>query len=121
MRGAPDAASPSTPHLLQDEPEVSARAAQKVRSREQGWRYAVAQLEEAGAVPPVSGEDLRAWLRVWLPQMTRRQRHRGNHRYLWVLRPSVRLHLPPSLPYPKWEARLVSERAALSGRSPGNA
>ncbi|MBZ4400389.1 hypothetical protein [Myxococcus sp. AS-1-15] len=95
-------ATPRTLHLLPDGTVFSARAAQKVRAREQGWRYAVAQLVGAGAEVPAPGEDLRVWLRAWLPQVTRRQRHQGNHRYLWGLRPAIRRRLPPSLPYPKW-------------------
>ncbi|NTX07070.1 hypothetical protein [Myxococcus sp. CA040A] len=74
-------ATPRTLHLLPDGTVFSARAAQKVRAREQGWRYAVAQLVESGAEAPAPGEDRSGWLRVWLPLATRRQRHQGNHRY----------------------------------------
>ncbi|NTX57658.1 hypothetical protein [Myxococcus sp. CA039A] len=95
----------ATPRTLPEGTVFSARAAQKVRAREQGWRYAVAQLVEAGAQQPAPGEDLRAWLREWLPRVTRRQRHRGNHRYLWGLIRAARRRLPPSHPYPKWEGR----------------
>lgn len=42
-------ATPRTLHLLPDGTVFSSRAAQKVRAREQGWRYAVAQIVEAGA------------------------------------------------------------------------
>ncbi|MCP3065807.1 hypothetical protein LXT21_44275 [Myxococcus sp. K38C18041901] len=99
--------TPRTLHLLPDGTVFSARAAQKVRAREQGWRYAVAQLVDAGAEAPAPGEDLRGWLRAWLPLVTRKQRHHGNHRYLWGLRTGIRRRLPPSLPFPKWEARLA--------------
>jgi len=101
-------ATPRTLHLLPDGRVFSARAAQKVRAREQGWRYAVAQLVEAGAEVPAHGANLRAWLSVWLPRVARTVRHRGNHRYLWALTPRARRHLPPSLPYPKWERRGAS-------------
>lgn len=101
-------ATPRTLHLLPDGTVFSARAAQKVRAQEQGWRYAVAQLVAAGAPAPVRGEGLRAWLAVWLPRVSRRVRHHGNHRYLWGLTARVRRHLPPSLPYPKWTGRFAS-------------
>lgn len=77
----------------------SARAAQKIRKQERGWRYAAAQLVEAGA-PDVSG-DPREWLRTWLPLTTRPLRHAGNYRYLFGLTPSAKRRLPQSLAYPK--------------------
>lgn len=74
-------------------------AAQKIRSMKKGWRYAVAELEAAGA-PPLTG-DPREWLRTVMPQVTRPLKHPGNHRYAWVLNKRNRKHMKPSMPYPK--------------------
>lgn len=82
--------------LLPDGLVFSDRAVQKIRAREQGWRYSAAILERYGAAPP--GEDLLAWLGAWLPKLTRRLRHRGNHRYAWPLHRRLRL---VGGPYPK--------------------
>lgn len=92
-------ATPRTLHLFPDARTFSDRAAQKIRSQERGWKYAVAQLVEAGAAPP-SG-DLVAWLHTWLPRVTRPLRHGGNHKYLFALDPAARRVLPDSLPFPK--------------------
>lgn len=88
-------ATPRTLHLLPNGTVFSARAQQKVRRREQGWRYAVEQLIAAGLAPP-SGE-IGAWLRGAVAQL-RRVRHPGNHRYAWSFARRERL---ASLPYPK--------------------
>ncbi len=95
-------ATERTLHLLPDGKAVSARALQKIRGRERGWKYAAAELERAGAAPLSHAEDARAWLRLWLPRVTRRLRHAGNLRYVWGLRPDVRAALPEGQPYPKW-------------------
>ena len=87
-----------TLHLLPDGTVVSARALQKIRAGERGWRYAAAQLEAAGA-PPCAG-DRRRWLTTWLPRVTTRLAHPGNHKYAWPLTRHDRL--PASLPYPKF-------------------
>jgi len=95
-------ATERTLHLLDDGRAVSARALQKIRARERGWKYAAAELERAGAAPLTATEDSRAWLRLWLPRVTRRLRHAGNLRYVWGLRPDVKAALPRGEPYPKW-------------------
>jgi hypothetical protein len=89
-----------TIRLLPDGTVLNDRAIQKIRAREQGWRYAVGLLERFGAEPaPCDGcED---WLKTWLPRLTRRLRHTGNHKYAWALARSARRFLPDSLPYPK--------------------
>lgn len=97
--------------LLPDGTVLSARAIQKVRGREKGWRYAVARLVEFGAEEP--GNDLREWLSVWVPQFTRLWKHPGNHKYAWGLNRAVRRSLPASLPYPKSKAPLSALRPAL--------
>lgn len=86
----------------------SERAISKIRARERGWRYAVAQLEDAGAIL-LGDEDGTAWLKRELPRVCRRIKHRGNHRYLWTLDRAGRKALPAHLagrgvlvlPYPR--------------------
>lgn len=100
-------ATKRTLHLLPDGTVFSARAAQKVRAQERGWKYAVAQLVAAGAPKPK--DNVRAWLAEWLPRVTRPLRHPGNFRYAWTLRRRDRKHLrlPQGVsleqlpPYPK--------------------
>lgn len=76
-------ATERTLHLLPDGTVFSARNESKIRRGERGWRYAAEQLVAHGAPPP-SG-DLRAWLTSSLALVTRRLRHRGNHKYLFPL------------------------------------
>jgi hypothetical protein len=91
--------------LLPDGTVFSPRAIQKIRSGEQGWRYAAAQLERWGAEPlqPWRAEDRISWLEEWLPKLTRPLRHKGNLKYAWALNRAGRRHLPASLPYPSWD------------------
>lgn len=90
-------------HLLPDGRVLSARAIQKVRGLERGWRYVVEDLRSFGAAP-FEG-DPRAWLAAELPRITRRVRHPGNHRYVWGLDRAVRRHVErlQAQPYPKVE------------------
>lgn len=97
-------ATPRTLRVLPDGTVFSARAAQKIRARERGWRYAVEQLVAAGAPEPAN-DDLRGWLPVALAATTRTVRHRGNHKYVIGLESRVRAMLPASRSYPKVEAR----------------
>lgn len=72
--------------ILPDGTVFSERAMTKIRSRDRGYRYAIDQLTRHGAEHPLDlGQDLDAWLRDVLPQVARRVKHRGNHRYLWAL------------------------------------
>jgi hypothetical protein len=90
--------------LLPNGQVLSKRAISKVRAGERGWRYAAELLERHGA--PAAPEDLEArgaWLRAWLPRVTRPLRHPGNHRYAWPLERRTRILLEP-LPYPKLQA-----------------
>jgi hypothetical protein len=89
-----------TLRLLPDGTTLSARAIQKIRRRERGWRYAAAELERFGAVP-IAGGDPVAWLALWLPALTRKVRHPGNHRYAWALDRRLRQYLKPASTYPK--------------------
>jgi hypothetical protein len=87
--------------VLPDGSVLSDRAQQKVRSADQGVRYAVRRLVACGAELPPSteAEELAAWLRTWKAKLCRLVRHRGCHRYAWALHRRVRL--PRGLPYPK--------------------
>jgi len=98
-------ATPRTHHLLPDGTVLCERALSKVRTRERGWEYAVAQLVAAGVEGPAddSREGLSAWLRDALARSTRTRRHRGNHRYLFALSRASAKALPTSLPYPKFD------------------
>lgn len=62
--------------LLPDGTVFSERAMSKIRSRDRGWRYSVAQLVAAGATPPTAdilpAAELAAWLALELPRVTRR-------------------------------------------------
>ena len=94
-----------TLHLLSDGLVLSARAIAKIRARDQGWRYSAKLLEAHGAAPLGESEDAAAWLRRWLPLLTRTFRHPGNHRYAFPLHKAVRV-LGTSQPYPKFVAEL---------------
>ena len=89
--------------LLPDGTVLNDRTVQKIRSGEQGWQYAAAILEKFGAEPPASGSRT-AWLQQWLPRVTQRFRHSGNHRYAWPLCRTAQKLLPEALPYPKFVA-----------------
>lgn len=91
-----------TLRVLPDGRVFSDRAAQKIRAGERGWRYAAAQLEAFGASPVPADSTARAfWLSESLATLTRRMRHRGNHKFAWALDKVLKQQLPPSLPYPK--------------------
>lgn len=95
-------ATARTLRLLPDGTTFSDRAASKIRAREQGWRYAVGQLVEAGATPPpADAPDLRPWLKAALAAVTRPLAHRGNHRYGWALQRRAWAAAAPRLAYPK--------------------
>jgi hypothetical protein len=94
-------ATARTLRMLPNGTVFSDRAKAKIQSGDRGWAYAARQLEAHGAAPLREGEDGAAWLRLWLPRVTRTARHRGNHRYAWGLDRAVRRSLPMTLPYPK--------------------
>lgn len=87
--------------ILPDGTSFNHRAEQKIRRREQGWRYAADRLEAFGADPLTESMDSAVWLETWLPQLTRPLRHRGNHKYAWGFHRAMRKALPLSRPYPK--------------------
>lgn len=94
-----------TPDLLRVLPDgtvLSPRTQQKIRAGERGWRAAVELLGRYGADVIADGApraDRLEWLTTWLPRLTRRVRHPGNHKYAWSL--SRRLRLASGLAYPK--------------------
>lgn len=87
--------------LLPDGRTLHRRTISKIRTRSRGWRYAAALLERHGAGALGECDDAVAWIGHWLPRLTRRAAHPGNHRYAWMLARRHRRHLPLSLPYPK--------------------
>lgn len=93
---------PRSLRLLHDGSVLNERLVQKIARGERGWRYGVERLVRAGADEP--GEDLVAWLNHWLPTLTRKLPHSGNHRYAWLM--SRHLHAralaPRGQKYPKW-------------------
>jgi hypothetical protein len=97
-----------TIRLLPDGRVFSDRAISKIRSLERGHRHCAAMLEAFGATPlePTSRAAAGAWLRWWLPCLTRTLRHTGNHRYAWALDRRIEWH-PRRLPYPKRELSLL--------------
>jgi hypothetical protein len=106
-------AKPRTLRLFADGSVFSERAASKIRKREQGWRYAAAQLVAFGATPLREREDSVAWLRYWRPRLTRTLRHEGNHKYLFPIAKGLRKPLEKSLTatgqlhaYPVFEPQL---------------
>ena len=91
-----------TLRLLPDGSVFSDRAAQKIRSMDRGWQYASELLERHGAAHLTDGANGRLWLTEWLPRVTRRLPHGGNHKYILPIGKHVRKHLPKSLAYPKF-------------------
>jgi hypothetical protein len=77
--------------LLPDGTVFSERGMSKIRSRDRGYRYAIAQLVAAGAERPLDlGQDLGAWMSGELERIGRRVAHKGNHRFLWALNKKLR-------------------------------
>ncbi|MGN6107738.1 MAG: hypothetical protein ACTHU0_21695 [Kofleriaceae bacterium] len=111
--------TPRTLRLLPDGTVLNDRAKQKIRGRERGHEHVEERLIRSGraqgiAIPELrataSREEARRWLATWAPLLTRRQRHPGNHRYLFGLTKEARRRIPqmldgcgvPRLPYPKF-------------------
>lgn len=90
-----------TIRLLPDGRVISDRALAKIRKFERNWESAAVLLEQFGAAPLTTRDDPRAWLRTWLPRLTRTARHPGKHVYLFGLDRAVKRALPKSQPYPK--------------------
>lgn len=90
-----------TLRVLPDGSVLHKRAIQKIRKREQGWRYSAKLLEDAGATPLGPRQDAKRWLAHWLRRLTRKLAHGGNLKYALGFTKSAKRHLPTSLPYPK--------------------
>lgn len=94
--------SPQTLRLFPDGTILDNRAMSKIRAGrdECGFDYASGRLRRYGADEP--WDDTRAWLAFWRAKLTRPVRHKGKHRYAWILNRRYRKHLPPHIgPYPK--------------------
>ena len=100
-----DRSHPDTVYLLDDGRSFPRRALDKIRTRDRGWRYAVAQLVDSGAPEPGDGDDLGAWLAAVLPLHTRKVRHPGNLKYVLpftaAAKRAVRAAVGDGRPYPK--------------------
>lgn len=88
-----------TMRLLPDGRSLHNRSLAKLRAKDKGWRYVADQLASYGAGAPSS--DVDAWLDEWVPRLTRKVRHPGNHKYAWALDRRARRLLPSSAAYPK--------------------
>ena len=97
-----------TRRLLPDGRVLHNRALAKVRKRDKGWRYVVDALVAYGAPEPEEDADLRSWLEAVVPPLTRKERHPGNHKYVWGLSKASRRALPTSKAYPKFEGRTAA-------------
>lgn len=85
--------------MFDDGTVFSARAWSKLRGRERGYRYVVQMLEQHGASTPKGDWD--RWVRSTVEQVTTPIRHRGTHRYVWMLDSRLRKRLPKGRAYPK--------------------
>lgn len=96
--------SPRIDLILPNGQPISSRAISKIRNAECGQRYAVDQLVQAGARGPRGGEARTAWLtELEATGFLRRQRHPGNHVYLFPLTRAAKIaaRAVPDLPYPR--------------------
>lgn len=104
----------STLRLLPDASVLSNRAQGKIVRDEPNSDGPIEQLLRWGADPMRRGEDPEAWLEHWRNRLTRKLRHRGNHRYIWCINRRWRSRVLPrheALPYPKNEDWLARRRA----------
>ncbi len=103
-KGLTDAA---TLRLLPDGTVFSNFSSGKIRRGLVGWRSAAAELERFGAAPLTSVEDRDeriAWLETWRDALTRPMRHRGLHRYTFMLDRAAPKVFGPERAYPKRRA-----------------
>ncbi len=100
--------NPATLWLLPDGTVFSNRASGKLKRGERNQSSPISQLVRNGADEPRNDEELAAWMELWRPQLTRKKRHHGNHRYIWCLDRRRRREVlaAPALPYPKIGLRL---------------
>jgi hypothetical protein len=89
-------------HLLPNGRNFQNDSMTKVRHLKEGWRYSAQLLVDFGApMLDPKKDDPKVWLATWLPRICRKEKHPGNHKYLWALNRRDRKHLPESMPYPK--------------------
>src|SRR3546814_20082940 len=78
--------------ILPNGQPISSRAISKIRNDECGQRYAAEQLAAAGARTRRPGENGAHWLaELERSGFMRRQKHQGNHVYLFPLTQAARL------------------------------
>ncbi len=95
--------SPRTDLIMPNGQPISSRAISKIRNAESGQRYATDQLLRAGARSQRCSETGTEWLAdLERSGFLRRQRHPGNHTYLFPLTKAARIgaRKVPDLPYP---------------------
>lgn len=100
-------ASPRTMWLLPDGTSLNKRSLDKLLRHERSRRHVGEQLVRAGAAPR-RDEPEDEWARRWAEKLSRRIRHRGNHKYVWALDRAARRSLPRSLAYPKLNGALFA-------------
>lgn len=96
----------SSLRILPDATVFSNMASGKIRRHLTGWRSCVAELVRFGAAPlddEAPEQERIDWLERWRGELTRPMRHRGNHRYTWMLDRRRRREVPygPERAYPK--------------------
>jgi hypothetical protein len=91
----------SSLRLLPDGSVLHNRALAKLRGGECGRRYVAAQIERASGIAVVG--DVDTWLTTWLPRITRRLPHGGNHKYAFAIDRRIRRYMPESQTYPKFD------------------
>jgi hypothetical protein len=103
--------TPRRNYLMPDARVLSARAAQKIRKFEQGWRYASEFLRTYSGGPPLTeADDPRRWLQERLASARARAvKHDGCLRYAYRLGPNARARAGiaiamEALQYPVWDA-----------------
>lgn len=89
--------------LFADGTMVAGRSKSKAKKgeSEKGAEGFAARLAKHGAPKRQPREDLSDYVDRWLPLLTRKIQHPGNHKYLWCLNRRDRKRLPNSLAYPK--------------------
>lgn len=95
---------PATLRLLPDGTVFSNFSSGKIRRGLTGWRSDVEKLVRFGAKPLTSIDDEEQrieWLEYWRDALTRPMRHRGLHRYTFLLDRKMPAAYRPDRPYPK--------------------
>lgn len=87
--------------LFADGTVFSARAWSKLRARDRGYRYVTELLVQHGA--PAPDGDWERWVQRAVAVATTPYRHRGTHRYVWMLDRRHARRLPAGLAYPKFD------------------